>query len=142
MEVTCVSAGDPENESGSWFAMIRFENGKTGLATMRAGIPGDYPRYSIIGDKGAVAWPAWNGTIKNNELTLDIPPIRQGKGKDSLNLGVRNIPFMPFYQNLYDTLDNNAEVAVKPEEALMVVDVALAAIKSSKGKKAILLSQV
>jgi predicted dehydrogenase len=139
IEVTCVSAGDPENESGPWFAMIRFDNGKTALATMRAGMPGDYPRYSVIGDKGAAAWPSWNGTMKDKIFSLEMPPIRQGKGKDSLTLGVREIPFTPFYHNLYDVLEGKAELAVKPEEALTVVDVALAAMESSKKKQAVML---
>ena len=138
IEVTCQSAGDPENESGPWFALIRFDNGKTALATMRSGVPGGYPRYSLIGDRGAVAWPTWQGgTITQSELTTEIPPIARGAGKDILELGERTISFTSFYRNLYETLNGDAELAVKPEEALMVVDVTLAAIESSKMKTSV-----
>ena len=143
IEVSCVASfpDDAEGNSGPFVAWMRFNNGKCGIVSMRVGEGGEYPRFSVVGDKGGCAWPVNDGRIKyeDNALTTNIPAIHQGAGKPDLKPGAVRIPFIPFYQNLYEALTLGRELAVKPEEALAVIDVMRAAIQSCKTKLSVVL---
>ncbi len=127
---------------GPWVAFIRFENGKIGVASMRIGLFGEYPRFSIIGDKGGCAWPARSARVENpgvNELSCDIPSVLRGREEEAYEPFNVKIKFTPFYENLYAAITGGAELIVKPEEALRALDVTNAAIKSVKTAGPVLL---
>ena len=145
VEISC-SASFPEQaetNSGPWTAFIRFDNGRLSIVSMKIGKSGDYPRFSIVGDKGGCAWPTGTGRmeIKNTELTTQVPAICLGREKGMLPSQKVHIPFTPFYQNLYEVFTNKSQLAVKPEEGLLVIDIVLAAIRSCQEGKSILLTQ-
>lgn len=136
VEVVC-SAG-PVGKGGvpvgPWAAFMRFAGGEIGMASMRIGVFGEYPRFSLFGENGGCAWPARSARIERpdeNLLKCDIPAIQRGRDNEPLEPFSTEIGFTRFYDNFYDAVRHGAEVLVKPEEALMTVDVANAAVESS-----------
>ncbi len=146
VEVTC-GASFPhgiEKDSGPWTALIRFDNGRVSTAKMMTAT-GEYPRFFVAGDKGGCAWPLGGNRMNmdGHELVTELPEIGLGRetgGEPVLPSRKVRIPVVPFYDNLYSVLTANAEPAVKPEEALSVIDVTLAAIESAKSQRSIRLS--
>ena len=149
VEVTCAASfpNGKDNDSGPcgpWTAFIRFDNGRVSKATMMIADAG-YPRFCVAGDKGGCAWPHGWGRIDMQGTTLatELPEIYTGNetgGEPSLPRRKVSIPFVPFYDNLYDVLNGKAELAVTPEEALRVIDVTMAAIESAQSGRSIKLS--
>ena len=136
VEVSCAATfpEKAETNSGPWTVWVRFDNGRLGVASMKIGVGGEYPRFSIVGEQGGCAWPAAGGRMemKSDEIVTDLPIIHQGRGKESVRAGKVRIPFCAFYPNLYQVFAGKSELAVKPEEALAVIDVMQAAIASVK----------
>ena len=148
VEVSCtVTFPDKaETNGGPWTAWIRFDNGCIGVASMKTGAGGSYPRFAVVGDQGGCAWPSagarWEaGKLKfdEKEVITDLPAIYCGKEKEPIKMGEVRIPFCAFYPNLYDVLTGKAELAVKPEEALLVIDVMQACLESVRKNKSILI---
>lgn len=134
VEVSCTVTfpEKAETNSGPWTASIRFDNGRLGVVSMKLGVGGEYPRFSIVGDQGGCAWPVSSGRIQMgpDELATEVPRIHRGCGQEDLLPGKVRIPFTGFYPNLYDVLTGKAELAVQPQEALAVIDVTTAALES------------
>lgn len=138
IEVTCAASfpKGKEQASGPWTAFIRFDNKQVSVATMMINDSG-YPRFFVAGDKGGCAWPLRGDRmeIRPTEIITNLPVIYRGietGGEPLLPSRKVSIPFVPFYDNLYEVLNNNAKIAVRPEEALRVIEVTMAAIKSAK----------
>lgn len=146
VEVAC-SALYPrgmEKGSGSWTAFIRFDNGRVAMASMMMAISG-VPRFFVVGDKGGCAWPGGKGrlTLTDTELLARLPDICRGNDSGGAPIEPSrevHIPVTPFYDNLYEVLSGRAELAVRPEEALRVVDVILAAIESAQTGRSVRLT--
>jgi len=147
LEVSCAVTFPDKAETGGgpWTASIRLDNGRLGVASMKTGAIGSYPRFAIMGDKGGCAWPGagerWTaGKLKfdEQELVTDLPTIYRGQGQEPLQLGETHIPVHAFYPNLHGVLNGVGELAVKPEEALVVIDVMRACLASvAKGGRVV-----
>lgn len=148
VEVTCAAYfpnGKDKDSAGAWTALIRFDNGRVAKTSMMTADAG-YPRFAVAGDKGGCAWPRGDGRMDmcGTELVTELPEIYLGRdtgGEPSLPRRKVTIPFVPFYSNLYDVLNGKAELAVRPEEALRVIDVTLAAIESARSERSIRLKK-
>lgn len=141
LEVNCAATFPDQVETGGgpWTVCIRFDNGRLVVASMKTGALGSCPRFSIVGDEGGCAWPEagerWKAEklkCDEKEVVTDLPVIYRGREKEPVRMGEVRIPFCSFYSNLYDVLTGGAKLAVKPEEALAVIDVIQACLASVK----------
>lgn len=141
VEVSCVVTFPDKAETGGgpWTAWIRFDNGKLAVASQKIGELGTYPRFSVVGDQGGCAWPnpgtrRVEGTLSFDEtqVVTVLPAVYRGRESAPLQKGEVRIPVRAFYANLFDALHGNTELAVKPEEALLVIDVLQAALRSAR----------
>jgi scyllo-inositol 2-dehydrogenase (NADP+) len=133
VEVSCgASFVEGSAIKGPWAALIKFENGKTGIASMRTGLPGSHPRFSVMGETGGCSWPAGNAKIieEENRLLIRVPEIHRGRRENPTASFEAEINFTPFYNNLYEAIKGDAELLVKPGEALAAVCATSAAMES------------
>jgi hypothetical protein len=117
------------------------------------------PRWYVCGDRGALLIPDWscNGKIvraKEHEVRWEEEIIYTKAGptktmapraKDTieeiaLDPDKYSSDYDVFYRNLADVLDGQAELRVKPEEAMRVMKVMEAAFESDRTKQAVLLN--
>ncbi len=133
VEVSCGASFTGGDEiKGPWAALIKFENEKTGIASMRTGIAGSHPRFSVMGTGGGCAWPAGSAKTAEDEnrLLIRMPEIYRGRQEKTTASFEAETHFTPFYHNLYEALKGEEELLVKPGEALAAVCVTSAAMES------------
>lgn len=84
------------------------------------------PRWHIQGDKGALIYKNNKAIIRTSKGTQEVP-----KTKGDLN---------EFYQNILDSLENNAELIVKPEDIRKSIAILEAAFISAKKGESIVIN--
>lgn len=132
---------------------IRFQyDGFTAILKCSYLVREEGPRYIIHGTNGSFL--KWGLDPQEEELKAGKLPVGENWGKEPDNLQgllntdadgtafrgrIKTVPgdYRLFYENIYNVLRNGEELAVKPGEALLVMEMLDACLKSSREKRTI-----
>ncbi len=130
--------------------LLRFENGVSALCEMSTNCFINLPRWHVSCDDGTAVIEDWScqgkmvqlSTDKAMEWADDIVYTEAGPTRTmaprpahttrELSLPEVNSDWSDYYNNIVDVLDNNAELIVKPEQALRVMKVVDTAFESQR----------